>query len=76
MEILKEHIAANSEQTLRFGLQEGSHVSSTREEIVPEVSEQTPVIRVRERVPKCLDLMVPVITVYVMFLSQLSDQIS
>ena len=37
--MLKKHIAAHSRQPLRFGIQEGSHVSYIRENIVPDVSE-------------------------------------
>ncbi|KAM7465066.1 hypothetical protein LguiB_012628 [Lonicera macranthoides] len=37
MEMLKEHIATNNRQPLKVGLMEGSHVSSTREELSRKV---------------------------------------
>lgn len=40
--MLKEKIASNARQTLKICLEERSHISSTREEIVFEVSALTP----------------------------------
>lgn len=48
--MLKEQIAGNAWQALKIGYDERSHVSSTREETIPEVSESTPIDRGKKKV--------------------------
>lgn len=57
--MLKEKIATNSRQPLRVSIQEGSHVSSTKKNFVPEVSESNTRDKVKRKIAEVLRNNVP-----------------